>query len=266
MNRQVTSFSEKEKEMDDKTIKDAVRERYGRIAKGELQGCCSNTSAVQDGYNTATAAPCCGTSSDCGGQTTDSADLGLGCGRPTELAGIEPGMTVLDLGSGAGVDVFRAAEKVGPAGRVIGVDMTLEMIERARANALERGLRNVEFRPGEIEALPVEDSSVDLVISNCVINLAPDKGRVFEEVLRVLKPGGRMVVSDIVTRGEMPEEVRRDVELWSGCVAGAMDRDAYLALMRERGFREARVLTEQDYDYGKKADYAVLSATVEGKK
>ncbi|MSS73859.1 MAG: arsenite methyltransferase [Candidatus Latescibacteria bacterium] len=250
--------------MNDQTIKDAVRERYGRIAKGDLQGCCSTETTVAEGYNTATS--CCGTSSDCGGEATDSADLGLGCGRPTELAGIEPGTTVLDLGSGAGVDVFRASEKVGPTGRVIGVDMTPEMIERARANAAERRLENVEFRLGEIEQLPVQDGSVDLVISNCVINLAPDKGKVFDEILRVLKPGGRMVVSDIVTRGEMPEEVRQDVELWSGCVAGAMDRDAYLRLLRERGFREARVLTEQDYDYGKKADYAVLSATVEARK
>jgi ubiquinone/menaquinone biosynthesis C-methylase UbiE len=175
-------------------------------------------------------------------------------------------MTVVDLGSGAGVDVFKAAEKVGPTGRVIGVDMTPEMIDRARGNAAGRGLKNVEFRLGEIEKLPVADLSADLVISNCVINLVPDKGRAFDEILRILKPGGRMVVSDIVTRGEIPEKARRDMELWAGCISGAMDRDGYLALMRARGFREARVLTERAYDYGKSDEYALLSATVEGVK
>ena len=250
--------------MDDQTIKEAVRERYGRIAKGDLKGCCSETAAVTEGYNTATSPP--ESSCGCGSQATDPADLGLGCGRPTELAGIEPGMTVVDLGSGAGVDVFRAAEKVGPAGRGIGGDMTPEMIDRAWANALERGVRNVEFRLGEIETLPLPDASADLVISNCVINLVPDKGKAFGEILRILKPGGRMVVSDIVTRGEMPEEARRDMALWAGCVSGAMDRDAYLGLMRQRGFREARVLTEQEYSYGRTDQYALLSATIEGKK
>lgn len=247
--------------MDDKAIKEAVRERYGRIAKGDLKGCCSTEAPAEEGYNTATS--CCG-ATPCA--SDDPADMGLGCGRPTELAGIEPGMTVVDLGSGGGVDVFLAAEKVGPTGKAIGVDMTPEMIERARANARERGLQNVDFRLGEIEQLPMEDASADLVISNCVINLVPDKGKAFDEILRILKPGGRMVVSDIVTRGEMPEAARRDMALWAGCVSGAMDRDVYLGLMRKRGFREARVLTEQEYSFGRTDHYALLSATVEGKK
>jgi SAM-dependent methyltransferase len=169
------------------------------------------------------------------------ADLGLGCGNPTALAGLRAGETVLDLGSGGGIDCFLAARGVGPAGRVIGVDMTAEMIDRARAAARQGGYKNVEFRLGEIENLPVADASVDAVISNCVINLSPDKGRVFREAFRALKAGGRLLVSDIVLTGELPAGAREDVELWAGCVSGALPEQEYLQLIQEAGFSEVSV-------------------------
>jgi SAM-dependent methyltransferase len=170
------------------------------------------------------------------------ADLGLGCGNPTALAGLQAGETVLDLGSGGGIDCFLAARRVGPAGRVIGVDMTAEMIDRARAAARQGSFQNVEFRLGEIENLPVADASVDAVISNCVINLSPDKGRVFRESFRALKAGGRLLVSDIVLTGELPAGAREDVELWAGCVSGALPEQEYLSLIREAGFSEVSVV------------------------
>jgi ubiquinone/menaquinone biosynthesis C-methylase UbiE len=200
------------------------------------------------------------------GDVVPGSDLGLGCGTPTAHADLHPGETVLDLGSGAGVDVFLAAKDVGPAGRVIGVDMTPEMIERARANALAAGLANVEFRLGDIEALPVEEGAVDAVLSNCVINLAPDKRRVFAEIRRVLRPGGRFVVSDMVTYGDVPAAIRQDLELWAGCVAGAMDREAYLALVRETGFERVRVKAESTYPSPEREAYGLQSVTVEGWK
>jgi ubiquinone/menaquinone biosynthesis C-methylase UbiE len=193
-------------------------------------------------------------------------DLGLGCGTPTAHADLRPGETVLDLGSGAGVDVFLAAREVGPSGRVLGVDMTPEMIARARENAAEAGLANVEFRLGDIEALPVEDASVDAVLSNCVINLVPDKRRAFAEIRRVLRPGGRFVVSDMVTYGDVPAAIRQDLELWAGCVAGAMDREAYLALVRETGFERVRVKAESTYPNPDREEYGLQSVTVEGWK
>jgi len=173
-----------------------------------------------------------------------SADLGLGCGMPTQFARINPGDTVLDLGSGAGVDVLRAARLVGESGKVIGVDMTPEMIARAQANAANGGFTNVEFRQGEIEALPVEDSSIDVVLSNCVINLVPDKRQAFREIYRVLRPGGRLSISDMVTYGTMPDEIRQDLTLWAGCIAGAIDRDEYLQIIRDSGFDEINIHQE----------------------
>jgi ubiquinone/menaquinone biosynthesis C-methylase UbiE len=175
-------------------------------------------------------------------------------------------MTVLDLGSGAGVDVFLAAQKVGPEGRAIGVDMTPDMIARAREIAASQGIGNAEFRLGEIEHLPVESGTVDRIISNCVINLAPDKSKVFAEAYRVLKPGGKLIVSDIVSQGEIPAEVRQNLEQWAGCVAGAMDRADYLETIRHCGFREVQVLHEETYDYGKTEEYALLSVTMEAAK
>jgi SAM-dependent methyltransferase len=173
--------------------------------------------------------------------------MGLGCGNPTAIADLREGEVVLDLGAGAGVDVFLAANKVGPAGRVIGVDMTEEMVERATGIARDHGYRNVEFRLGEIEKLPVEDGSVDSIISNCVINLSPDKARVFREAHRVLKPGGRLTVSDIVSEGVMAEEIRSDPDAWAGCIAGALERQEYLETIRKAGFEKVQVLSSRQF-------------------
>jgi SAM-dependent methyltransferase len=169
------------------------------------------------------------------------ADLGLGCGLPTAFAGIQPGYTVLDLGSGAGNDCFVARAQVGEKGKVIGVDMTPEMIERARINADKLGYNNVEFRQGEIEKLPVAGQSVDVVVSNCVMNLVPDKNKAFSETFRVLKNGGHFCISDVVIKGVLPEKVRSDMELYAGCVAGAVDVEKYLSIIAETGFENIRI-------------------------
>lgn len=174
----------------------------------------------------------------------DGADLGLGCGNPTAIDTLKPGEVVVDLGAGAGIDVFLAAREVGPSGRVIGVDMTDEMLARARKNAERGGYTNVEFRKGVIEDLPVEDASVDLIISNCVINLSPEKDRVFAEAFRVLKPGGRLMVSDIVLERALPEGVEEDLAAYVGCIAGAVLRDDYLKVMRDAGFDDVDVVGE----------------------
>jgi arsenite methyltransferase len=204
----------------------AVREYYGEIARGERSGCgCSSKDlvAVELGYSKEDLA------------IAGDANLGLGCGNPLALSGIEPGMTVLDLGSGAGFDAFLAWRKVGPAGRVIGVDMTDDMLARARENAKTLGATNVEFRKGYIEKLPVEDASVDLVISNCVINLSADKPAVFAEIFRVLKPGGRFAVSDIVLLADLPEQVKQDVTAYVGCISGANLMHDYIRFALEAG-------------------------------
>jgi SAM-dependent methyltransferase len=227
----------------DERIVEEVKARYGRIAEGRGEGCCGP-------------APCCGTSEVAVGigyspadleAVPEGANLGLGCGAPLAFLDLKPGETVLDLGSGAGVDVFLAARRVGPSGRAIGVDMTPAMLERARGNARKAGLDNVEFREGRLEALPVETATVDAVTSNCVINLVPDKARVFAEVARVLRPGGRLVVSDIVLDGRLPEALEKDVLAYVGCVAGAMERAPYLAALRAAGFEGVEVLRDVDY-------------------
>lgn len=283
-------------------IKQEVRRRYGAIAvssqaadgaAGAATGCCGTTDccappagarsttedAVGAGSSTAGGGNgngCCAPGSpsvtrlveyaDQDVEVADGADLGLGCGIPTRHAAIRAGETVLDLGSGAGVDVFLAAKAVGPAGRVIGVDMTSEMLDLARANAAKGGYENVEFRLGEIEALPVADAAVDLVLSNCVINLVPDKARAFAEIHRVLRPGGRFTISDVVSYGAVPASIRGDIEQWVGCVAGAMDRDAYLGLIRAAGFTGVEVVDSVAYDYLKGEDYGLMSVTVAGAK
>jgi SAM-dependent methyltransferase len=238
-------------------IRDTVRDRYGKIAeqKGEPQGCCgsdcgcgSSVSLADIGYSDALRAA-----------VPEGADLGLGCGNPLAHAVVKPGETVLDLGSGAGIDAFLASKDTGPTGRVIGVDMTAAMLSRARANAEKIGASNVEFRLGEIESLPVADGSVDAIISNCVINLSPDKPRVFGEAFRVLRPGGRMVVSDLVLVAPLPDSVRSSVEAYVGCVAGASRREDYLRLVREAGFERVEVLEETQYGsalFGDDADTA----------
>jgi len=247
--------------MDKTTLKSTVKNHYASVAKGSSSccgtgDCCGDQAAINPlvGYG------------DLSVNLVDGADLGLGCGLPTLDAGIRPGDTVLDLGSGAGVDVFLAARAAGPQGKVIGVDMTPEMIARAWDNAVRGGYTNVDFRLGEIEDLPVTADSVDVVLSNCVINLALDKARVFAEIFRVLKPGGRFSISDMVTYGEVPQEIRLDLTLWAGCVAGALDREAYLEIIRQSGFSELHIKDFVEYDYLKGENYGLASITVQARK
>lgn len=226
-------------------LKELVRQKYGELAvQQDDAGCCCGcgpvTAAGQPVYNIMT-----DDYSKVEGHVSE-ADLGLGCGIPTEFAGLREGMTVLDLGSGAGNDVFIAAREVGPAGRVIGVDMTEAMIAKANSNREKIGSSNVEFRLGEIEQLPVHDAEIDVVISNCVLNLVPDKAAAFGEILRVLKPGGRFTVSDIVLEGEMPEAMQEAAELYAGCVSGAIQKSEYLAIIEQHGFSDVEVVKEKD--------------------
>jgi SAM-dependent methyltransferase len=216
----------------DSTITESVRQHYSAIAEGKRPGCGSG-----DAANVARTIGYSSEELKIAGQ----ANLGLGCGNPLALAAIEPDMTVLDLGSGAGFDAFLAWRRVGPAGRVIGVDMTDQMLQLARNNAAELGAVNAEFRKGAIESLPVEDSSVDLVISNCVINLSTNKPAVFREIYRVLKPGGGFAVSDLVLLRPLPKEVARDVEAYVGCIAGASLLTDYVSLALEAGFEELAI-------------------------
>jgi SAM-dependent methyltransferase len=177
----------------------------------------------------------------------EGADLGLGCGNPTALASIEEGETVIDLGSGAGIDCFLASKKVGKDGKVIGVDMTPEMLDKARENAKNGNIENVEFRLGEIDNLPVADNTADLIISNCVINLAPDKKKVFDEAFRVLKPGGRVMISDIVLLGELSDALKASKEAYVGCISGAIPREDYLQAIKDAGFERIEVVSEATF-------------------
>jgi SAM-dependent methyltransferase len=224
-----------------------VREKYGAIAEGRnpggccSTGCCSGGDEVlaEIGYSEAQMAA-----------IPEGANLGLGCGNPLEYAGVRAGETVLDLGSGAGIDCFLAANEVGPAGRVIGVEMTPAMIEKARGNAMKHGYANVEFRLGEIEHLPVADAGVDLVISNCVVNLSPDKAQAFREAFRALRPDGRLVVSDLVLVRPLSPGLQRNVDLYVGCVAGAAMKSQYLDFIRAAGFEDVEVVNESGYTVG----------------
>lgn len=223
------------KTSDNDNTKTIVKDAYGKIAKGESGGCgCSCNSC---GPNASDFAKSIGYSEEELKIIPQEANLALSCGNPTAIASLKEGETVLDLGSGAGFDCFLAATQVGPSGRVIGVDMTPEMIEKARNNAGKSNRKNVEFRMGEIEQLPVDDNSIDVIISNCVINLSPDKERVFKEMYRVLKPGGRIAISDIALLSELPEDVRKSVEAYIGCVAGAILVDDYKAMLNKANFR-----------------------------
>jgi arsenite methyltransferase len=218
-------------------IKSLVRARYGAIAEGARQGCGGAPDCCGDG-----ALDMIGDAyADLAGYVAD-ADLGLGCGLPTRHAGIKEGDVVLDLGSGAGIDAFVARRSVGETGRVIGVDMTEAMVARARTNAAKLGYGNIEFRLGEIEHLPLRDDTVDVVISNCVLNLVPDKAQAFAETLRVLKPGGHFCVSDVIATGMLPEGIRRAAALYVGCIAGAMPEADYLAVIRQTGFRDVGIV------------------------
>ncbi|MCH7548434.1 MAG: arsenite methyltransferase [Candidatus Krumholzibacteriota bacterium] len=227
-------------------IHETVKERYGRIATEKDSGCGSSC-GCGPGEGTVTASEAVGYTKEELQSIPADADLGVGCGNPLALSDLREGETVLDLGSGAGIDCFLAAERVGPSGRVIGVDMTHEMIERAEKNARAGGYANVEFRRGHIEELPVEDDSVDLITSNCVINLSPDKPGVFDEALRVLRPGGRLAISDIVLTHPLPEAIRESVSAYVGCVAGASLRDDYLSAIRNVGFTDVEVVSETSY-------------------
>ena len=234
----------KKKEPQD--IREMVREGYAKVAKGGC-GCCGPSSCCGGADTAEQISNKVGYSSDEMEAVPDGANLGLGCGNPLAHAAIHEGDTVLDLGSGAGFDCFLAARRVGKIGRVIGVDMTPEMIARARENAKNAGVKNVEFRLGEIESLPVADSTVDLIISNCVINLSPDKAQVFSEAFRVLKPGGTLMVSDIVLERDLPEAVLSSVTAYVGCLAGAVQKGVYLDLIRGAGFSEVEVIEETAY-------------------
>lgn len=242
--------------MDENQIKAAVRGHYAEIATGSRSGCCDAQSSCEPLIEYG----------QIGVGLPEGANLGLGCGLPTVHAAIQPGDVVLDLGSGAGVDVFLASQVVGETGWVIGVDMTPEMIARARQNAERGGYTNVEFRQGEIEHLPVDDSSVDVILSNCVINLSPEKRQVFAEMYRVLKPGGYFSISDVVTTGEVPAALRADLEAWSCCVGGAMDLTEYLALLRAAGFSDVQVKEARGYESEHSGIYSIQSVTVEGWK
>jgi arsenite methyltransferase len=239
--------------MPDTDVKSAVREHYASVARGE-SGCCGPT-ATSGGCCGGTPTPitlgkAIGYSEQDLSAVPEGANLGLGCGNPLAFAALKAGDVVVDLGSGAGFDCFLAAQRVGATGRVIGVDMTHEMLEKARGNAARDGVANVEFRLGEIENLPVADGTADMVISNCVINLSTDKPRVFREALRVLKPGGRLMVSDLVLARPLPASVARSVAAYAGCVAGAMLKDDYLAAISKAGFADVRVLAEATYPIG----------------
>jgi len=225
-------------------IKRFVRERYAEIARQQTPSCCAPQSAEAPSCCSPSAAELSYAQGLYSREELESISANipsLGCGNPVALSELKAGEVVLDLGSGGGLDCFLAAQKVGPGGRVIGLDMTPDMIRLARANAERLSLDNVEFRLGEMEHMPVESESVDVVISNCVINLSPDKDAVFREAFRVLKPGGRLCISDIVTQGELPAEVRDSLEQWAGCVAGALDEKEYLQKLHAAGFVDLEV-------------------------
>jgi len=271
-------------------VKTTVREKYGeaarRVAEGSKGSCCGTSSSCGAPGDEAFADPITRDLYDA--VTTESLPeqavlASLGCGNPTALADLEEGEVVLDLGSGGGIDVLLSGKRVGEQGKAYGLDMTDEMLALARANAAEAGATNVEFLKGEIEDIPLPDESVDVIISNCVINLSADKRQVLQEAFRVLKPGGRFAVSDVVTRGAIPDDVRRSMELWVGCVAGALDEEEFAALLGEVGFegasleptrvyepKEARSMLEEaglDADaVAEQVDGRILSAFVRARK
>ena len=230
--------------MNREETKKIVREGYAKVAKqsssccGPVSSCCGTVDRAQDiskkiGYTEEEL-----------NSIPEGANLGLGCGNPVAIASLKEGETVLDLGSGPGLDCFLAADKVGKSGKVIGVDMTQEMLEKARSNAAKGNYSNVDFRLGEIENLPIADNSVDVVISNCVINLSPDKESVFKETFRVLKPGGRIMVSDVVLSKELPEFINDSIDAYIGCISGAITKDKYIATVRSAGFQDINIIGE----------------------
>ena len=223
-------------------IKETVREKYGqaalRVLEGEKSNCCGDpiTSRLYDAGETT-------------GLPEGAVLASLGCGNPTALAALHPGETVLDLGSGGGIDVLLSAKRVGPTGKAYGLDMTDEMLALARENQRKASVTNVEFLKGEIENIPLPDASVDVIISNCVINLSADKRRVLGEAFRVLRPGGRFAVSDVVVRGQLPSEVRRSIEAWVGCVAGALEEEEFKTLLAQQGFEDIGIEPTRIYRF-----------------
>ena len=259
-------------------IRQNVRDSYAQVAEASNQGdCCGVESSCcgvsdDDAINTLISTRL-GYSEDDLKQVPEGADMGLGCGNPRAIASLRPGETVVDLGAGGGFDAFLAAQEVGENGHVIGIDMTPAMLSKARANAEKGGYTQVEFRLGEIENLPVADNCVDVIISNCVINLSPDKPRVFREAFRILKPGGRLAISDVVASAEMPEEMKNDPQLHAGCMAGAELIDDLERMIVDAGFCDVRIAPKdasrefiKDWAPGRGVEDYVLSATIEAVK
>jgi arsenite methyltransferase len=247
------------------TVREEVRRRYGDSASGKsacADDCCTSTDVINLGY-----------SADDAAAAPEAANLGLGCGNPLAIALLKEGQVVLDLGSGAGFDCFLAARAVGKSGRVIGVDMTHEMLRKARENAEKNGFTNVEFRLGEIEALPVADNSVDVIISNCVINLSPEKQRVFNEAFRVLKPGGRLAVADMVATGPLPDDIKADWAAYTGCMSGASQITELERMLQTSGFKDIRIVPKdssrafiREWLPSKRIEDYLISATIEAVK
>ena len=233
------------KSQDVKQIKESVRQHYADLIKTD-ESCCSSVTCCPDTKADSPAEKNGYTEAQISSIPIDAAEHSFGCGNPLEYAEVQEGDVVVDLGSGAGIDVLLASQLVGESGRAIGIDMTPEMIEKAQQNAKEAGAKNVDFRLGEIESMPVEDESVDWIISNCVICLSPNKNKVFEEAYRVLKPGGKLVVSDMVANN-MPEWARTAISVWVSCISGALPEDQYLDSMRQAGFGDVRVLSKSAY-------------------
>jgi len=250
----------------EKKIKEVVKGKYAQLAKQDQESCCSSCGG---GVSPLIQAEAVGYLRKDLADIPEETIMGLGCGNPTAVAELKAGEVVLDLGSGAGVDVFLAANKVGATGKTIGVDMTKEMVDKAKGIARSHGYHNVEFRLGDMEKLPVGDESVDVIISNCVINLSPDKSKVFQEAYRVLKPKGRLIVSDIVSEGVLPSEIKKDLNAWARCIGGALEQQEYLEKIKKAGFGDVEVVSSREFYIENKANQTkekLLSITVKAYK
>jgi arsenite methyltransferase len=256
-------------------IRTIVRKNYSKVAKAKVNSCCGSTGCCS-GDSSAdyeTISKALGYSDKDVSSVPNGANMGLGCGNPQAIASLKEGETVLDLGSGGGFDCFLALKAVGNTGRVIGVDMTPEMVSKARKNAEQAGFDNINFRLGEIEYLPVADNSVDVIISNCVINLSPEKDKVFHEAFRVLKSGGRLAISDVVATAEFPEKIKKDMSLYSACIAGASTIDELMSLLKNNGFKNIQITPKDEsrkfiktWAPGSNIDDYLVSASIEAVK